>query len=743
MSDADVLSRFFGLSPDLMGIARGDGYFTRVNRAFTTVLGWAPEELTARPWIEFVHPDDVEATLSAGSMLVDGLPVTAFRNRYRCKDGSYRWLDWQAVPSGVGNEIFAVARDVTELQELEQELAAANARLAARAETSELQFRELIDNLPELAWTARPDGFIDFYNRRWYEYTGTTYEVMQGWGWRDVHDPEMLPKVTERWQHSLATGEPFEMEFPLRGADGVFRWFLTRVVPLRDQHGEIVRWFGSNANIDELRRALARLRLALSAARAGAFEIDLATGQSRMSPELADLYGLPHDSGKSGLDVVIPEDLAQVAEDRAHALASDMFELRDFRIRRPVDGEVRWMHAYTSLVHEGTNTRFLGIVLDITERKAVDERYRVTFEQAAGGLAEIAIDGHWLKVNERLCQISGYARDELLQLRIQDVTYPDDLDTDLDLMRQLIEGKRKTYTLEKRYVRKDGRVVWILLTVALVRKLDGTPDYFIKVVEDIDELHALRESLEARVEQRTAELAAANRELETFSYSVSHDLRAPLRAISGFARALREHVGETLDDGGTHYLTRIEASAIRMGQLIDELLGLSRVARAPVVRRQVDVSALAETVRGTLEDRVRWTIQPGITASADPGLLRIALENLLGNAVKFSRETASAHVEVGVQAHGNERVFFVRDNGAGFDMAHAKNLFGPFQRLHATSRFEGSGIGLATVQRIIARHGGRIWAESQPEQGATFYFTLGSEDDYDASISTARRRQPG
>ena len=247
----------------------------------------------------------------------------------------------------------------------------------------------------------------------------------------------------------------------------------------------------------------------------------------------------------------------------------------------------------------------------------------MTFEQAAGGLAEIAIDGRWLKVNERLCQISGYTRDELLQLRIQDVTYPDDLDTDLDLMRQLIDDKRKTYSLEKRYVRKDGRIVWILLTVALVRKLDGTPDYFIKVVEDIDELRALRASLEARVEQRTAELAAANRELETFSYSVSHDLRAPLRAINGFARALRENIADKLDTESTHYLSRIEASAIRMGQLIDELLALSRVGRAPVVRRRVDVSALAETVRATIENRVRWTIEPGMTASADPGLLRI------------------------------------------------------------------------------------------------------------------------
>ena len=240
----------------------------------------------------------------------------------------------------------------------------------------------------------------------------------------------------------------------------------------------------------------------------------------------------------------------------------------------------------------------------------------------------------------------------------------------------------------------------------------------------------LYHELEARVRARTAELTALNRELEAFSYSVSHDLRSPLRSMDGFSQALLEDYSDVLDDTGRDYLQRIRQGAQRMGLLIDDLLSLSRVARADLNRTDVDVTALAESVVRELRQaepqrNVAVTIAPGMTAFADPGLLRLALQNLIGNAWKFTGKKAEARIEIGARDVDGSPAFYVRDNGAGFDMAYAGKLFTPFQRLHSMNEFAGTGIGLATVQRIVARHGGRVWADAKPDAGATFTFTLG------------------
>jgi signal transduction histidine kinase len=243
------------------------------------------------------------------------------------------------------------------------------------------------------------------------------------------------------------------------------------------------------------------------------------------------------------------------------------------------------------------------------------------------------------------------------------------------------------------------------------------------------ELRALNTELEHRVGQRTAQLEATNRELEAFSYSVSHDLRSPLRSIDGFSQALLEDYNASLDDRGRDYLARVRRAAQTMGRLIDDLLELARITRRELVRNSVDLSALAENVIAELREhdpqrRVIVRIQPELSVIGDAGLLRAALANLLGNAWKFTSKTADAVIEFGAVNANGDRSFYVRDNGAGFDMNYAAKLFGPFQRLHNTNDFEGTGIGLATVQRVVNRHGGRIWAEASVGHGATFFFTL-------------------
>jgi signal transduction histidine kinase len=242
-------------------------------------------------------------------------------------------------------------------------------------------------------------------------------------------------------------------------------------------------------------------------------------------------------------------------------------------------------------------------------------------------------------------------------------------------------------------------------------------------------LQEAHNELEQRVQERTTQLTAANKELEAFSYSVSHDLRAPLRSIDGFSQVLLEDYGDRLDEQGKQHLDRIRAGTQRMGSLIDDLLNLSRVTRGEIHMARLDMSALARSVVADLqkaqpERQVEFRIEDDLETKADHGLLRIVLENLLSNAWKFTSKHPSACIEFGKMGHNGAPAYFVRDDGAGFDPAYAARLFGAFQRLHAMTEFPGTGVGLATVQRIINRHGGRIWAESAVGSGATFYFTL-------------------
>jgi light-regulated signal transduction histidine kinase (bacteriophytochrome) len=245
-----------------------------------------------------------------------------------------------------------------------------------------------------------------------------------------------------------------------------------------------------------------------------------------------------------------------------------------------------------------------------------------------------------------------------------------------------------------------------------------------------EEVRRLNVKLEQRVRSRTAELEAANRELEAFAHSVSHDLRGPLRGIDGWSLALLEDCGERLDAQGHKYLERVRSEAQRMGRLIDDILHLSRITRSELVPSTVDLTSLAETIVVRLKEMhparsIEFVIAPQLKCTGDARLIEIALTNLLANAVKFTGPRNPGRVEFGRTEYEGSPAFFVRDNGVGFDMAYAKMLFAPFQRLHKTSEFPGTGIGLATVQRVIHRHGGRIWAEAQVGAGATLYFTFG------------------
>nr|MBA2378323.1 PAS domain S-box protein [Blastocatellia bacterium] len=430
--------------------------------------------------------------------------------------------------------------------------------------------------------------------------------------------------------------------------------------------------------------------------------------------------------------------LNQAAQSAEPILSDDVYQL--------ADGSVRLAEVATTAVkaESGEVEYYLVQASDVTERKLADDklresenRFRTMFELASVGIVQVdAGTGRILLFNEKFREITGYSTAELRGVTFSNITHPEDRDADMALFQSAARGEVPQYINEKRYVRRNGSNVWVRVNATFLRDEAGNAIRAMAIVEDITErrraeqqLLDLNESLEQRVYDRTVELEAVNKELEAFSYSVSHDLRAPLRAIDGFSRALIEDLGDKLEGRNKNYLDRVIGASSRMSTLIEDLLKLSRISRSDIKRKEVDLSAIAAEILAGYTDaepkrQVKITIEPNIVANCDPRLLRIALENLLGNAWKFTRNKDVAEISFsGISNQGVSEIA-IRDNGAGFDMKYADKLFGAFQRLHRAEEFEGTGIGLATVQRVVMLHGGSVRADSKIGEGSTFFLKL-------------------
>lgn len=373
-------------------------------------------------------------------------------------------------------------------------------------------------------------------------------------------------------------------------------------------------------------------------------------------------------------------------------------------------------------------------IRDTTDRKKAEARFRGLLEAAPDGVVIVDGAGTIQLVNAQTVKMFGYTREELLGQPVE-LLVPERFHARHPAHRAHYFGSPKVRAMGSGLSlfgrRKDGSELPVEISLSPLETESGM--LVTAAIRDITErryAEEARKRKEEAVDRARARAEAANRELEAFSYSVAHDLRAPLRAINGFSVAMLEDYGERLDEPAREHLSRVVAAAERMGELIDALLALARVTRTEVKMEAVDLTRMAHAVVAQLRaqepDRdVTCVVAEGLSANGDAQLLGSVLANLLGNAWKFTRKTQPARIELGCEVRGSTTVYFVRDNGAGFDMALVSKLFAPFRRLHRDAEFEGTGIGLATVQRIVQRHGGQVWAEGTQGQGATVRFTLG------------------
>jgi PAS domain S-box-containing protein len=461
------------------------------------------------------------------------------------------------------------------------------------------------------------------------------------------------------------------------------------------------------------------------------------------NPQAEIIFGWSSEKalGRMLLETIIPERSREAhMQGVAHYLAAGQGAVINRRVELTAlhrDGHEFPIELGITPIWTGKSVSFSAFVRDITERrqaeaalKASESRYKMLFEYAPDGIVIADPENNYLDANASICRMLGYTRDEMIHMKASDIVMPGVI-LQVPVADESIERDQSQYHWRWKFRRKNGTTFTAEVIASMIP--DGN---MLGMIRDITErqraeeaIQELNAQLEERVIERTAKLEAANHELEAFSYSVSHDLRAPLRAVDGFSQAMLEDYAALLPEEGRRYLETIRHGAQKMGALIDDLLTFSRLSRQPLQFQEINTVSL---VRGVLEDLrldeidrqldVRLGVLP--PCQGDPALLRQVWINLLSNAVKYTRKRDHAVVEIGCEATPEGNVYFVRDNGTGFDMRYYDKLFGVFQRLHRAEDYEGTGVGLAIVQRIIHRHGGRVWAEAAVDQGACFYFTL-------------------
>lgn len=536
---------------------------------------------------------------------------------------------------------------------------------------------------------------------------------------------------------------PFEMTH--RGYREANERLRKLVQTLNRRTAELAQAVQEKKSAQELLKAEEKYRFLMEATQAVLFSTDRRGKISYVNGEGARTLGYTPDEliGRFYLRFVHPDDRTWIHaffnEQLMGEIQRSSIEFRYFG----KEGKTGWLRFFVSPIVEGKRSAGLtGVAVETTGLKeaeaallANERRFRALIENSSDGIVLIDVQGTINFTSASSTRLTGYPREELVNSDIFDLIHYDDRESVRVILKNLVEHPSSPAVVQYRALHKNGAWRWMegvgtnLLHEASVGAIVLNYRDITEQKQAEEEIQTLNEELEQRVIERTAQLQAANKELEAFSYSVSHDLRAPLRAIDGFTRILVTRYASFLDTEGRRYLDIIEKSTRRMGQLIDDLLALSRFGRVEFEKSPVDMNTLARMVVDDLTKSdpgkaITLLIKTMPPALANAALLRQVFMNLVSNALKFTRTKPDPFVELGGSEQEEENVYYVKDNGVGFNMRYADKLFGVFQRLHTAEEFEGTGVGLAIVQRIIHRHGGRVWAESQPGAGATFFFSL-------------------
>jgi PAS domain S-box-containing protein len=651
-------------------VATPDRVLIEANQAASDLLGYSREELLDRTWADLTHPDDVAADLTRSEGVIAGeVDSLRMEKRFVRKDGETIDVDMSLrclrKPDGSADHLLALFSDVTERRRLERE----RERLVAE-QLRRVQLSEAL-NAVDRAVSSRLDS------------AHVLHDVLRLAGEALGCDAgNIAVREDEVWTPTLTWNMPdgFVGE-RFRSADVPYADLALderRAVVLKDYRRDPL---GNAAVAEELDvGATLAIPLVLHGEGYGCL--------------FFTCYGPPHPF--SALEVDFAE--------KTGAVISQALE--NARLFEALQRSEAMRATAERIAHAGSF------------------RWEIASQRTIWSLEVLA-----------LFDIAPGEFDGDVARALDARVHPDDLD---DLQRA-IDGVNDSGILAPigfRVVHRDGSECLLRAEGTAEHNEEGSVTALVGYVADVSEMIRaegeilrLNADLEERVVSRAAQLEATNKELEAFAYSVSHDLRAPLRAIDGFSAMVAEDAADRLTDEEAGLLQRVRGAAQRMAVLIDDLLGLSRTSRKDLLREDVDLSAVAaavlEELREAHPDRsVETVVAPGMAVRADPALLRVILVNLLDNAWKFTGKRNTARIEVGVTEPDGERVFFVRDNGVGFDLQYARRLFGAFQRMHTPQEFEGNGIGLATAQRLVTRHGGRIWAEAEVEKDATFYFTL-------------------
>ncbi|SCZ51683.1 PAS domain-containing sensor histidine kinase [Thiohalomonas denitrificans] len=735
----------FSLVPDPILVLDTCGLILRLNRAAEQFFGHDESELHGQLLSSLCHPDDAENLLS--SLRQINKQVTCLEPyRFLMEGEIYRWIEWHARPTGEGNDpILVVGRDVTERR---------MANLKLRESERQLARGELIAGLGSWRWDSQSgerlwsDGFYQLLGL-FPQSVKPSFELFCEYLPEDSRE-----KLETAIQWLFDSGQAVEVEHTIVRSDGGMRLVQSRLQPLYAVDSKVIGYTGTALDITELsaaRHALAdselRFRMLMEHA-TDAILVANDHGQLIGANRRAmDFFGYSKNElmAMGPLDLYPPEERKGVIE-AFRDIDQAGQSLYQHTARRK-NGSLVDVEVSGARVTDGETAIYLGIFRDVSERNRLQEEMRRKTAELEALFANLHVciavldrEFNFLRVNRAYCEMTGMPAEALVGRSHFDL-YPHE-ENERIFGRTVATGKAHSAIAKVFEHPSLGATYWDWTLTPFTNQageVEGMVLSLIDVTEREQQRQAAesawlraQDELEQRVRERTTELAAANRELESFSYSVSHDLRGPLRAINGFSGALQEDCGELLNEDGHNYLQRIQSATLRMSDLIDGLLSLSRVFRTELERTDVDLSGLAEEIvrqlrSGAGHRQVSVDVEQGMTTWGDPTLIRLLLQNLFSNALKFTSNSPEPRISFVSLLISGRRVFVIRDNGIGFEMEYVHKLFQPFERLHDDKNFKGSGIGLATARRIVERHAGEVWVEAVPSQGASFYFTLGGD----------------